>query len=233
MNFKSQSGNALWFILVAIILLGVLTMLLSRSGNYVTQSAEPERLRIMESQLVRYAKGLESAIEQMKIRGTSDDDISFQNTITAANYANADCTKTDCKVFDAGGGGQDYRAAASGVNDGSQWVFTAHSNIGSTANPVGTTAAGSGNDIIMILPNVNPDLCIQINRDLRVGTPGTLPQESSALDLTPFTGTYDAGALRVIDGGVSHELDGKSAGCFIATAPNPDVTYFYYVLLAR
>src|SRR5262245_7145714 len=116
---KSQSGNALWFILIAIVLLGALTMLLTRSGSTSSQSGNVERLRITASQILRYAKGLESAVDQMKTRGVSENEISFQNSTTATNYTNATCTRTDCKVFDVGGGGQDYKAAPSGANDGS------------------------------------------------------------------------------------------------------------------
>lgn len=229
----SEQGNALWFILVAIVLLAALTILLTRGGSNVTQSGDIEQFRIKSSQLLRYAKSIESAIDQMKMRGVSESLISFENPTTAANYANAGCAVTDCKVFDAGGGGQEYKAPASGVNDGSDWIFTGANNVGTTANPVGTTAARTGNDLVMLLANVNQSLCIQINRELRIGTAGTLPEDAAGLAVTPFTGTY-VNALNLIDGNPApFELDGKNAGCFINTAPNPDVVYFYYVVLAR
>lgn len=227
----SQKGNALWFILVGIVLLAALTMLLTRSGDTVSQSADAERLRIGASQLMRYAKGIENAVDQMKLRGISEGQISFQNTITTANYTNAACTTPDCKIFDPAGGGQEYRDPPGGVNDGSEWIFTGANNIGTTANPIGTTAIRTGNDLIALLPNVDQDLCVQINRELDVGTAGTLPQDGTAIATTAFTGSY-ANSLTIIDG-ASQELDGKAAGCFTATNPNPDVIYFYYVLMAR
>lgn len=227
----NQKGNALWFILVGIVLLAALTMLLTRSGDTVTQSADAERLRITASQIMRYAKGIETAIDQMKMRGISESQISFANAITATDYTNAACTTADCKVFDPAGGGQEYRAAPAGVNDGSDWIFTGANNVGTTTDPIGSTAARTGNDLILLLANVDQDLCVQINRELDVGTAGTLPQDGTAIATTAFTGTY-ANALTIIDG-ASQELDGKAAGCFTATAPNPDVIYFYYVVLAR
>ncbi|MCC7304828.1 MAG: hypothetical protein IT558_01060 [Alphaproteobacteria bacterium] len=230
---KQEDGNALWFILVAVVLLGILTMVLSRSGTNVEQSGNIEQQRIRASQILRYAKGLQSSIEQMKLRGVSENQISFQNSTTVTNYTNAACNVSDCRVFDVGGGGQEYRAPPAGANDGSEWIFTGANNAGSTAYPVGTTAARSGNDLIMLLPNADPALCKQINRDLTVGTAGTIPEDASGIDVTAFTGTYD-NVLKIIDGDPSPlELDGKQAGCFINTLPNPDVTYFYYVLMAR
>lgn len=230
---SSQSGNALWFILIAIVLIGALTMLLTRGASSVSQSGDVEQSRIRASQIMRYAQGLQSAIEQMRDRGVSESDISFQNTTTVTNYTNAHCAQADCKLFDINGGGQEYRKPPEGVNDGSEWIFTGANNVGSASGPVGTTAAVSGNDLIMLLPNANSDLCAQINRDMGIGIAGAIPEDHTGLDLTPFTGTY-ANTLNVIEGDPApFELDGKTAGCFINKAVNPAVTYFYYVLLAR
>ncbi len=231
---NAQNGNALWFILVAIVLLAGLTVVLTRGGSSVTQSGDVEQLRIAGSQLLRYAKGIESAIDQMKMRGISESQFSFEHDNPVV-YLNASCTVDDCKIFSVSGGGATYKNAPSNaISAGTgAWIFTAANNVGTTANPVGTTAAMTGNDIIMLMPSMREDLCIQINRDLKVGTPGTLPEDSTALAVTPFDGTFVSG-LTIIDGDPAPlELDGKQAGCFKATAPNPDVIYFYYVLLAR
>jgi hypothetical protein len=229
-----QNGNALWFILIAVVLMGALTILLSRSGGDTNQTGDTEQLRVKTSQLVRYAQGIQNAIEQMRIRGVSESDISFENAVTTANYTNAACIVSDCKVFDSGGGGQEYRDPPGDVNDGSEWIFTGENNVGTTAGPVGTTAAGTGNDIVMLLPNVKNDLCVQMNRDLSVGTAGAIPSDASGVGVTPFTGAYQSASLKIIDGNPApFELDRKSGGCFTDTVPDPDVNYIYFVLLAR
>ncbi len=222
----------MWFILVAVVLLGALTVLLSRGGNNTSQTGDIEQARIKASQIMRYARGLNAAIEQMKLRGVSENSISFQNATTATNYANAGCAVDDCKVFDTGGG-QVYNDPPAVTNDGGEWIFTGDNNVGTAANPVGTSGARTGNDLVMLLPNANEAMCIQINRDLSVGTAGTLPEDSTGIGVTAFTGTF-AASLTELDGDAApFELDGKEGGCFTDTAPNPDVTYFYYVLLAR
>ena len=135
-------------------------------------------------------------------------------------------------TFDAGAG-LTYQKPPAGANDGSDWIFTGANNVGTAAGPVGTTQAASGNDLIMLMANANAALCLQINRDLEVGTSGTIPEDTTGIVTTEFTGTY-ADSLDIIDGDPTpFELDRKSAGCFTDTAANPDVTYFYYVLLAR
>lgn len=227
----TQRGNALWFILIAIVLLGSLTVLITRSGSSVSQSGDVEQNRIKVSSLMRYAKGIEIAVDQMKARGVSENQISFKNTITATDYTNTNCTTPDCEIFSASGGGQTYSVTPN-MNDGSDWIFTGANNVGTTAGPIGTTAAGTGNDLIMLLPNVSADLCQQINRELDVGTPGTIPQDIG-ITTTAFTGSY-AASLSILEGDAALvELNNKTAGCFIDTGPNPDIVYFYFVLLAR
>lgn len=230
-NSAAQSGNVLWFILVAVLLLGALTMVLTRSGSTVDQSGDVEQARVKATQIMRYGKSIEAAIQQMKLRGISENDISFENSTTATSYMNANCSVDECKVFNVNGGGLTYTDPPSGVNDGSEWIFTGANNVGTTAGPVGTTAARSGNDLVMLLPEAKESLCIQINRDLDVGTAGTLPADATGIATTAFTGTF-VSALNLIDGDPTpFELDRESGGCFTDT--NAGVTYFYYVLLAR
>lgn len=227
----------LWFLMVAIVLLGAITMVISRSGSSVDQSGDVEQQRIRAGQIMRYAKSLESAIQEMRLRGISENDISFENPDTATNYTNASCDAAadasfpDCLLFDVQGAGLRYQAPPTGTNDGSEWIFSGANNVGSAADPVGTTAARSGNDLVMLLPSANTALCIQINRELDVGVAGTLPTETTGIDTAAFTGAY-ANSLTLIDGDPALLLDGEEAGCFI-DANDSNKVYFYYVLLAR
>lgn len=228
-----ETGNALWFILIGVVLLGVLTMVLSRSGSSVDQTADVEQLRVASGQILRYAQSIEAGIQNMKLRGVSESDISFANSVTATDYTNANCTATDCLVFDVGGAGLVYRNFDS-VNGGTDWIFTGANNVGTTAGPIGTTADGTGNDLVMLLPGVSEALCIQINRDLNVGTAGTLPAETTGVATAAFTGDYPTGGPTILDGDPTpFELDNEKAGCFINIPPNPDVIYFYYTVLER
>lgn len=229
---SSEKGNALWFILVAIVLLGALTVLLSRSGSSVNQSGDVEQMRVKVSQVLRFAKGFESAAEQMKLNGISENEISFQNGITSTSYTNSNCDDDadpnfpECRLFDIGAG-LTYMAPPPGTNNGSEWLFTGANNIGD----IGTTAAGTGNDLIMLLPYANTNFCLQINRDLNVDSSGTIPSDANSVMAAAFTGTYLSG-LNVIDGDSSLplELNGKTAGCFI---DDNNTSYFYFVILAR
>lgn len=225
MDRSSESGNVLWFLIVAIVLLGALTAILSRGGGSVDQSGDVESGRVQASAILRYAKSVETAIEHMVLQGISESDISFQNTPTGATYVNSSCDDAGdsawpgCLVFDSRGGGIEYRSAPLGGG----WIFTGANNIGSTTNPVGTTAAATGNDLVMLLPGLGSSLCTQINRDLGIG--GTIPVDANGIATTPFTGSYPGGGPVIID------IDGYNAGCITDSAA--DITYFFYVVLAR
>lgn len=228
-----QAGNALWFILLAVALLAALTMVLSRSGSTVDQAGDIEQIRIKAGQMMRYGKSIEAAIQNMTLSGISENDISFENATTTTDYINANCGDTSCRLFHVGGAGLSYKAPPSGVHAGGDWIFTAANNVGTTADSIGSTAARTGNDLIMLLADAKPALCVQINRELGVGTAGIIPEDAGGVVTTPFTGAYP-NALNIIDGDATpFELDGRSAGCFTDTNADPDVTYFYYVVLGR
>ena len=213
-------------------------MVLSRSGSNVEQSGNFERNSVTAGQIMRYAQSISSAVQEIQLRNISANDISFENNQTATDYTNANCDDDadrsfpSCMLFDVEGAGLTYRNFPSS-NDGSDWIFTGANNVGTAAAPVGTTGAVTGNDLIMLLPNVSNGLCIQINRQLEIGTAGTLPTDTG-IATTAFTGTFPGGGPTILDGDPTpFELDDHPTGCFIDTAPDPDVTYFYHVILAR
>jgi hypothetical protein len=230
----SESGNVLWFLLIGIVLIGLLTALISRGTSSVGQSGDAEQARILAGQILQIAKGYESAVQQMKLNGISENEISFQNDATGIDYTNAKCTKVACRMFESGGGGMSYTAPpVSAIIDSSaeEWVFTGANNVGTTAGPIGTTAAGSGNDLLIILPNLSDGVCGQINRLLELNAPSYDPPVEAGISLDPFTGEFNAAAIKILEGSTAKELDGRSGGCFFDTAE--DTNIFYQVLLER
>ena len=142
----NERGNVLWFILIAVALLGAITMVLSRGGSSVDQAGDIENRRVQSTQILRYTKSIEAAIQEMKLRGVSENDISFENAETAVDYTNANCTVTDCRLFDVGGAGLNYRDFPS-ANDGSEWIFTGANNVGTTLDLLARQQQGA----VMIL----------------------------------------------------------------------------------
>ena len=91
---------------MAVVLLGALTLLLSRSGSNVEQSGDFEQLRIKATQLMRYASSIEQGISKLQsLNNCSENEISFQNT-TDTNYTNANSpADNSCHIFQSAGAG--------------------------------------------------------------------------------------------------------------------------------
>jgi len=218
---RSENGNVLWFILIAVALLAALTMILSRSGSTVDQSGDVEQQRVKISQMLRYAKSLEAGVQNMRLRGVSENDISFWHDSNGDNtedntdtYFNANCTTTDCHIFDAGGAGLTYSTPPTGLSAATDWIFNGTNDVLN----IGTTAP----DLVLILPQIRTAMCAQINRMLSASYGGT----ESDVDFTAFTGTFTA--TESIDLAADQE-----AGCIDYDNTGTTEPFFYQVLIKR
>lgn len=250
---KYEHGNALWFILVAIVLLGALTVLVSRSSSDVNQSGDFERRQIMASQLLRYTKGLEETIRAMQARGISESDISFENAVVTG-YAHTPAEPDDHQVFGSGGG-QVYQVPNLEWLDKNQsanagyreWLFTGKLGVADNSS----STAPRDTSLVMILPYVSRDMCIALNRMLRHdGFNGDTPIEdnTSVLGdiavLDKFNGEaadYDL-AERIDGAGTSYPVapadpnywKGRHSGCARgsdAGAGTPRYVFFHTLII--
>ena len=242
LTLSSVSGNALWFVLLGLFLLGALTVFLSRSGSSVDQSGDVEQMRIISSEIFRSAKGIEEAVRQMQSRGVSENDISFDGGPTGY----ADCGADACKIFKSAGGGQSYQIPRDTWLDSSEsaqatygtWFIPANVCVEGVPSGAGchTDATGSSEDLVLILPWIRIDLCKQINRELNIDNPGGNPPVETGDAWTAgnvkFAGTFADGAA--IDD-TAALLTGKRSGCFTGkTGSLPDGGYHYFhVLIPR
>jgi len=212
MNRSSESGNALWFLLLAIILIGALTLAVTGSTDSTEQSGDVEHQRVRASDAMRFAKGVEQAVTRMRMRGISENVISFY-TGDLTDHDNTNCTDNSCLVFHPAGGGVAYKAPGP-INDGSAWIITGANNI----DGVGTTAA----DLVMILPNIDPGACAQINRMLGVTPSGA----TNDIVFSPYLGSFETSPT-VITG-----MTGTKAGCHDSDDEDYGL-FFYQVLIER
>lgn len=242
---SAQSGSALWFILLAITLLVALTVTVTRTTETSEETGSRDRNRIMASDMLRYARGIEQAVETLRLRGYGENQISFENA-DIPGYANANCTNDACRLFDtAAGAGMTYKRPNDGWLDPDyrsetappfgRWYFMGRAcvrDVGSGG--AGCIASDSAAELMMVLPWVRRDLCMEINRLVGVTNPGTPPappQLSAAayvgtVDL--YTGTFEAGTE------ITHaSLDGRKSGCFEGDVDPDGGFHFYHVLIAR
>lgn len=245
-NRQNESGSVIWFILLAVILLAALTMTISRSSDTVDQSGDRERARIVASDMMRYAKGIEQAVSKMRMSGLSENEISFENSFLSG-YENNYCTTTSCRVFHKEGGGQNYRvptanwldAAYSAEDHYGTIIFTSNPcipDVGNYGEPGNCAVDVSTLDLMMIVPFIKRSICLEINRMVDLGVGGADPpkDDSAAWDGTVanvrFTGRFNIGNNLATAG---NELNGATVGCFEGDTRPAGGYHFYYTLVAR
>jgi hypothetical protein len=237
MKYNQQSGNALWFILIAIVLLGGLTVMMSRSSGTSEDSGDYERSQIQVSEVARYAKSIELAVQNLRNNECSENDLNFDTPLLVGHDNITAPANESCDVFSAKGGGMTYKKIPPVLLDTSKsaqayygfWVFTGRLRMGGVG--------GTDPELSMIAPFLTKDFCMKLNTFLKISNvAGDSPMEDTAGQgsfLFPFTGTFVAGSD--IDGngnalGQNLFLRQKS-GC--TKSSSGDSYNFFHVLIAR
>jgi len=217
-------GNVLWFILLAVVLLAGLTMVLSRMGSSVDQDADQEQNIIKASQIIRYGKGLELAIDRLKLSGCSENEISLEND-QVSSYANpAAPPDLSCHVFETQGAGQSWRDFnATNLNNANAPVIY--------SGEIAIDGLGTARPELMILARVSESICAQINRlsDIDDSVAAGLTSGIANWNLY-FTGSYGAATHTLGTGSEAPELSDKPAGCLI---DDNGARVFYHSLIIR
>lgn len=234
---SDQNGNAIWFILLTVALLGFLTAVISHSTSSVDQTGGVERARITASTLLQYSKSVHTAIETMMLNGLSENDIDF--IAISAAHNNTNCTVTTCEVFHTQGGGVPYRSAANILrqNDfANDWLV-------STGNRISLMgcdgASNTCRDLILLLKGVSDVTCLQINKLMNITNPsGAPPQQQQVEEGAPFTGSYSVNVNNELLGGSdaineAPQVEAMEAGCVHEFGGGADDNFFYQVLIAR
>lgn len=217
---NAQSGNVFLFVMMGVILFAALAFVVSRGMRSETTTGISKRqAELAAVDILDYAQKIERAINKLRSRGVSENDLDFTNAVVAG-YAHTPVTADTSKIFHASGGNITWMAPQEKVNDGSEWFFT-----GETCIPdIGTGSAGCESDtnnneeLLAVLPNLKLSVCEEINKRLNIAT---MPSGGS-ISTSQYTGSF-------ADGSSPTGSDGLNAAC---------VTYggnyvFYYVLLPR
>ena len=222
---RTQSGNVLIVILLAIVLIGALTAAIQGTSQ---QSAhiDNETLMLRASEVQRYASELERGITYIMQNGFSESDIRFSHPDAHSDYGDlsADTDKSD-QMFSREGGAAQYRPPPDGVNDGSAWEFYGH-----TALPdVGSDAA----ELVAVLPNITQEFCEKINS--LSGYDSTQPEDSAACLYDGATSRFDNGTQFASSPNTvttaTFSVKPSMQGCLQCTS---DSSYhFFHVLMAR
>lgn len=220
-----ESGNIIFFILLAIVLIGLVTAAL-RSGGLEGANTDREDLTIKVAQVRQTASEMEHALNLIMQNGVSELDISFASPDAPSNYGTYNANPP-AEVFNPKGGGARYNTPPAGVNDGSGWAF-----YGNTALPgVGSDKA----DLVAVLPNVTKNFCDQINSIN--GQTAQQPTDTGSC-VNGGAGVQFSSATRFVNGGqntmdeATFTVQPASEACVQCNAGGMSYNY-YHALMAR
>lgn len=231
---RKEEGSVIFYILIAVALFAALGYAFTSSMNDTSpeQGNEQEGM-VYAQELISYSQRIDRGVQRVLDQGCSENDLSFYDSAVTelAGYIHTPDGDSQCKVFHANGGAVSWQEPANRVNDGSEWVMTGQNRV----SGVGSNTAGTGNELVIILPKVGKQACMQANKLLNIITANKEPPvEIDNVSLTPYTGTFASNNDIQSSGG---ELNGQRTGCFEATqidgAGATNTYYFYHVLIAR
>lgn len=237
-RMHSQSGAALFYIMIAVVLIAGLSMIMSRGGRQSTETMNADQARIAAQDIIDYSNSITQTFQKMRLRGVRETEFDVSNPVyklysgALASSANSSCTNDTCKVFHVGGGAMQARYAPDNAWGNNSGAGGSTSGMGAfrvlAIQGVGTTEP----DLIFDMTYLNKETCVAINKILNVPDPTTLPSDTYAMvnysgNITTFPAPGAGGPL----GDTATELAGRTAFCVQA---KPDEYYmFYQVVLAR
>lgn len=168
---SSQSGNVLFFVLIAIVLLGVLTVAIRGGGDSNTK-VDKEKLSLVVNKIMSYVAQVDGGIRRLLDHNQlSESELLFGHASAHADYGTITAGTEQRQLFDYDGGNVVYQLPPEGINDGTSWEF-----IGGTHAPgVGSDRA----DLLLVLPNVTVDFCEAMNKSIGYAA-GVIPTDSAA-----------------------------------------------------
>ncbi|MCC7305323.1 MAG: hypothetical protein IT558_03580 [Alphaproteobacteria bacterium] len=226
-----QSGNVLFYILIAVALLAALSYAVSQSGRGSIGQVTEEKAKILGTEIIEYGNAIANATAQLRLRGVKDSSLCYDDAHWGgANYNHAGCADDAAKIFHTAGGGVTWKnAPAEAMNSAATPDNLWHIYGDNEIKEVGTTCgADSCADLILVVDELNKTVCMKINKLLSVTEDNVDPPTDSGMGTTRYIGVY--GYAQTI-GDEGSTLVGKSAACFENTGTGEYT--FYKVLVAR
>ena len=165
-----------------------------------------QQAKLAAQEILEQSEIVKTAFQKLILRGYQPTDISFENNIIAG-YTLSTCTIDDCKIFATSGGALNWLSAATIAANGNNWIY-------SGVSAIEDNGASSEYDIVMILPNVNDEVCRNLNLNLGITSALSDPipvTDDTTISIQQLNDTYPiATSANVFDG---TDITGNEAVC--------------------
>lgn len=223
--FRDQErGNALIYVLLAIVLFAALSFLLSRQtdtgeASYLSQ----EKVELYATQLISHATQVRQVIEQMVYSGTDIEELNFVLPSDGTFEDGSDIHK----VYHPDGGGLNYKPlpaeaiAQVSATPPAGWYLGVFNNVEWTALGPGNTAGQGGaaapyTDAILVAYQIPEAICAKINEKLGVSGIPSMTDSIKETMIDDSTAGYGGGAntdLTTDSGDICPDCDNRAMLC--------------------
>ena len=220
-KMKSERGNALFLILIAVALFAALSYAVTQSGRG-GGSIDKEQALILASQATQFPASVRTGVTRMVITGSSIGNLIF----TEAGGAGTD------DVFIAAEGGVIWQdPPANAQTAASDWIYmpAAGATDGWYVLGVGTNTQDTGREVIMAMNNTTLAVCQQINRGLGLTT--TIPVEGTVTNMAVAGAAAPAANNAPGDAFTFTSASGQPFSCVKNGAAGVNV--YYHVLVEQ
>lgn len=183
---SGESGNALIYVLIAIVLFAALSFTLSRQTDTSEASGiSDEKAELYATQLITYAAQAKSAIDQMLFTTTRVNALDF----TPPTDASFDTGATITKIYHPNGGGLTPGTIPADAIGGSGsdpvpgWYMGRFNNVEWTKS--------SANDVILVAYQIKQEVCERIN--LKITGSTTIPDMTNSIKNTMIDDAFHTG----------------------------------------
>jgi hypothetical protein len=233
MNRSSESGNVIFFILLAVVLIGLVTAAIRSGGEGA--NIDRETVLIRAADIRQYANELERGVVFIMQNGASEAELRFAHPSAPSEYGDINDTPTR-QLFGEQGGGVEYKLPPSDISGASFWEFYGHTHI----PDVGVSPPNEEAELLAVLPFVTRSFCDTINR-MNSYDPGVTPEDENGVCLHAGTAFRFSSATQFSTGIGVDETDDDATwtvkpamqGCVTCNAGSDDSLHFFHVLMVR
>jgi hypothetical protein len=201
----TERGNALFLILIAVVLFAALSFAITQSNRSTGSSAGEETNTVSGSNVTQYGSAIRTGLTRLLVRGITLEDVLF-DIPGSTDYDTVHPTR---QVFHPRGGAVVFQEPDSNlVEAGGKWVF-----FFAAVRDMATTAP----DAVAVLTNVKRGVCQQINRNIFGST--TIPTLPTAITASALdAATYDDSAVIGNSFDLNSTGTNRPYGCFVSDA---------------
>lgn len=225
-----EHGNAMIYVLIAIVLFAALTLIVARqSENGESSTLDTERVGIAATQIIQTSMQLKQGVDQMLYGGTDPANLDF---VTPDNEPAFSAGPSHVnKVFHPSGGGLILQALPAEALDQisadppARWYIGRFNNI--------EWSATVAEDVIMVAHQISTPVCRAINQTL-LGNPNPLSTTSNPRDVL-VDDQLHSGANANFMIADCPSCEGVIAGCIEGPSevPGETIRSFYSLILSR